>query len=82
MIQNDEEPKGFLSRLKSFISEKARNTKIPFKRVQITIQTTDMTALCLTVLDQGYQVDISSAYFRHQIRGILENSTKAIEVKA
>ena len=45
-------------------------------------KTTDMTALCLTVLDQGYQVDISSAYFWHQIKGILENSTRAIEVKA
>ena len=45
-------------------------------------KTTDMTALCLTILDQGYQVDISSAYFRHQMKGILENSTKAIEVKA
>lgn len=39
--------------------------------------------LRLAVLDQGNHVDISSAYFQHQIKGILENnSNKAIEVKA
>jgi len=42
-----------------------------------------MATLWLTVLAEGYQVDISPAYFQHQIKGILEkNSTKAIEVKA
>lgn len=42
-----------------------------------------MEMLRLTVLDQGYQVDISPPYFQHQIKGILEkNSTKAIEFKA
>ena len=42
-----------------------------------------MATLRLTVLDDGYQVDISPAYFQHQIKGILEkNFTKAIEVKA
>ena len=42
-----------------------------------------MSTLQLTVFDEGYQVDISPAYFQRQIKGILEkNSTKAIEVKA
>ena len=42
-----------------------------------------MDMLRLTVLDEGYQVDISPAYFQHQIKGILEKkATKAIEVKA
>ncbi|KAL9985513.1 hypothetical protein ACROYT_G007928 [Oculina patagonica] len=46
-------------------------------------KTTDVETLRLTVMDQGYHVDISSAYFQHQIKGILEkDSTKAIEVKA
>ena len=46
-------------------------------------KTTDMATLRLTVLDEGYQVDISPAYFQHQIKGILEkNSPKTIEVKA
>ena len=45
--------------------------------------TTDMDMSRLTVLDEGYQVDISPAYFQHQIKGILEkHATKAIEVKA
>ena len=45
--------------------------------------TTDMDMLRLTVLDEGYQVDISPAYFQHQIKGILEkHAMKAIEVKA
>ena len=30
-------------------------------------ETTDKTTVRLTVLDQGYQVDISEDYFQHQI---------------
>ena len=42
-------------------------------------KTTDMDMLWLTVLDGGYQVDISPAYFQHQIKGILEKKAmKAI----
>ena len=44
-------------------------------------KTTNMATLRLNVLDGGYQVDISPAYFQHQIKEILEkNSTKSLEV--
>ena len=39
-------------------------------------KTTDMEMLWLTVLDEGYQVDISPAYFQHQIKGILEKNPR------
>ena len=39
-------------------------------------KTADMDMLQLTVLNEGYQLDIWPPYFEHQIKGILEDNPR------
>ena len=39
-------------------------------------KTADMDILQLTVLNEGYQLDIWPPYFQHQIKGILEKNAR------